>query len=143
MINSFFHPHNLNLSDIPEKDDFDFIYNPELEQVVPGINDLAEELLAECEGFEFTLMNFSPWLTVAKGPIDGISWHTEGTNENDYSLVYALNDSDAALEFQDSVFEHKYGRAVVFKSDTSHRVQRIENGKRYALAFLIHRREDG
>lgn len=142
---TFEYPHNLDLNSIPEMETpgFGFVYNPILEEILPGVNALAEELLKECEGFEFTENACSPWMTVAKGPADGIDWHKEGISENDYSLVYALNDSDAALEVGDDVFEHKKGRAVVFKSDTNHRVQRIGKGDRFALAFLMHRRENG
>jgi hypothetical protein len=142
MIQAYIHDHNLNLPTWIE-DGFVFVYNPQLEELVPGINDLCKELLAEWDGFEFTEIPTSPWMTAATGPTDGIDWHNEGINEDDYSLVYALNDSSAALEVDDQIFEHKRGRTVVFKSSTYHKVQPTEEGTRYALAFLMHRREDG
>lgn len=144
MIKTFTYPHNLSLEGIPELDEpgFLFFYNPEIEQLVPGINGLTQSLLNECEGFEFTELHTSPWMTVSKGPVDGIGWHKEGLTDQDYSLVYALDDSNAGLQVGDTVFEHKRGRVVIFPSNTNHRVGRIEQSKRVALAFLMHRREN-
>jgi len=143
MITVFHYPHELDLSGIPQREEFNFIYNPELEEVLPGVNTLANQLLARCEGFEFTELHTSPWMTVTQGPVDGYGWHNEGIRPDDYSLVYALNDSDGGLEIKDKLFEHKRGRAVVFESNMMHRVQRVESGTRFALAFLMHRRKNG
>jgi len=135
---TFNHPHNVDLSGIElEEGECTFLYQPDLG---PHVEVLVKELLEKLgDDWELTELGTSPWMHVMRGPVDGIGWHNEGTREDDYSLVYAMNDSSAALEFEDCVSRHKRGRAVVFKSSTQHRVQRLDSHEyRYALAFLMH-----
>jgi Rps23 Pro-64 3,4-dihydroxylase Tpa1-like proline 4-hydroxylase len=98
----------------------------------------GHKLVYNDKGFQFTSYEVGEYY----------NWHTDSSNGRYCSVVINLNDEyrggDLELKIDDKIvkLDSGVGNAIIFLSNTEHRVVEVSNGTRYSLVNWLVLREN-